>query len=110
MRLGNLEMPFYWRLLAGAAFPTGDYDHDKDFNAGYNLTTYITYYSFTAFMTRRWSTSGRFMYYFHSKNSEFGPEKMNLRVSQLFNFHFATCYEIRPSCGYVIKSVGVLNS
>ncbi|MBN2466988.1 MAG: transporter, partial [Deltaproteobacteria bacterium] len=92
--LGNYTIPFYTRFLVGATLPTGDYDHDKDFTVGSNLITYQLYNSSTFFLTPRWAASWRIMYFFHTKNSDFGPNKDNLRPGQLFNIHFSTCYQV----------------
>ncbi|MBN2468155.1 MAG: transporter [Deltaproteobacteria bacterium] len=95
LRLGSYTLPFYWRLMGGAFVPIGDYDHDKDFNVGCNLTTFHTYLSSTIFLSPKWAASWRIMYNIHTKNSEYGPAKDDLKPGQLFNVHFSSCYAVK---------------
>jgi hypothetical protein len=96
MTLPGRTIPVYWRLLAGAFFPTGKYDHEKAFNPGCHLTTFHTYYAITAFPTPDWSASFRFMYFAHTANKQFGSERDDLRPGQLFNVNCSTSYELLP--------------
>lgn len=91
----NYKLPLYQRFLVGMIFPTGDYEHEKLFNVGYNLYTLHCNYVLTAFLTPRLSTSFRFMYNFHTENYDYGPEKDDLRPGQLFSVNFASSYQIR---------------
>ena len=97
LRLGNYQIPSYWRFLVGAVPPCGDYDHDKAFNVGTNLYTFYVYCASTFFLTPKWELSSRSMYNFHTTNTEFGPEQDNVRPGQLFNINFATSYQVREN-------------
>jgi|WetSurSiteA1Bulk_404760.scaffolds.fasta_scaffold28719_1 hypothetical protein len=97
LRLGNYQIPSYFRLLAGVFSPSGDYEHDKIFNVGNNLYTFHLYCSSTFFLTPKWELSSRLMYNFHTTNTEFGPDQDNLKPGQLFNMNFATSYQVREN-------------
>lgn len=97
LRLGNYQIPSYFRFLAGTFLPWGDYDHDKTFTAGNNLYTIHFYCASTFFLTPKLSLSSRLMYSFHTTNTDFGPDKDNLRPGQLFNMNFATSYQVREN-------------
>lgn len=97
LRLGNYQIPSYFRMAAGVFAPSGDYDHDKTFNVGNNLYTFHVYCASTFFLTPKWELSSRLMYNFHTTNTEFGPDRDNLRPGQLFNMNFATSYQVRES-------------
>ena len=92
--LGNTALPFFWRIVAGAFLPVGEYDHEEAFNPGCNFATFHVYYSNTIFLAPKWSLSSRFMYFHHTENTEYGPDKDDLTVGQLFNIHFSSAYEI----------------
>ena len=93
--LGNYQIPFYFRLLAGVFSPSGDYDHNKIFNVVNNLYTFHLYCASTFFLTPKWELSSRLMYNFHTTNTDYGPDQDNLRPGQLFNINFATSYQVR---------------
>ena len=95
--LGSYLIPFYFRCVVGAASPSGNYDHDKIFNVGYNLYTFQSYCASTFFLTPKWELSSRFMYNLHTTNTDYGPDQDNLKPGQLFNMNFSTSYQVRES-------------
>ena len=95
--LGSYLIPFYFRFVAGAASPSGNYDHDKIFNVGYNLYTFQFYCASTFFLTPKWELITRFMYNLHTTNTDYGPDQDNLKPGQLFNMNFSTSYQVRES-------------
>ncbi|MBW1840050.1 MAG: transporter [Deltaproteobacteria bacterium] len=90
-----IKFPYYHRFLAGVVFPTGEYDHKKLFNVGYNFYTFHLYYTFTLFLTSELTTSWRLQYNFHTENHEYGIMKDDLKPGELFNVNFSSCYEIK---------------
>lgn len=89
------RFPIYYRLLGGMFFPSGDYNHKKLFNVGYNLYTFHFNQASTIFLTPKLTVSWRIMYNLHTENHKYGPAKDDLRPGQLFSITFAPCYEIR---------------
>lgn len=94
LEVGSTKMPFFWRFVAGAYFPTGDYEGENLFNVGANIFTLHAYISQTIFFTPKWSFSSRWMYFIHTKNKDFGPNDDDMKIGDLFNVHFSSAYEI----------------
>ncbi len=90
----DCRFPIYYRLLGGMFFPTGDYNHKKLFNVGYNLYTFHVNQATTIFLAPKLTVSWRAQYYIHTENREHGPEKDDLKPGQLFTVTFTSCYEI----------------
>lgn len=90
-------IPYHDRLLFGISLPVGRYDNMRSVNIGQNNYTLLPYYAFTAFLTPEIETSWRFQYFYHTKNTDFGPAGDDLKPGQMFQVNFAFSYALIPS-------------
>ena len=104
LSFGKFTMPFYFRCLAAAYAPTGDYDHEEAFSVGQNLTTFTFYMTSSFFVTPQWEISSRFMYNLHTTNRAYGTNRDDLKPGELFSTNFATSYAVRD--GLRVGAVG----
>jgi len=107
-----LGRPFLQRFELDLILPTGQYDEKYLINPGSNLWTIEPYYSFTWFLTPKFSTSWRIHYTYNTKNTDpFSAFGVNdVQPGQAFHFNYSFEYELFKNfrgavAGYYLKQL-----
>ena len=99
--MGKNGPKFIQRIEFQFILPTGEYDEDKELNAGSNFFSFDPYWAFTCFLTPRLTASARIHYLWNFENNDPGRKYKNagideVEAGQAFHANFAAAYEIIP--------------